>query len=718
MEWIEEANQEDEHLNETLSFDEYFDIFKKYPERECRPSHKYLIDMLHYFKNLFQTYHADAPPVFGQNGPQKSLFQNLKNFQEEGINNKFILLVGPNGSSKSSLVKKLIKGAEEYSKIHEGALYTFSWIFPREKYIKGGGLGLNPSSQRPTHINSYAKLDDKEINAILNSELRDHPILLIPKNYRQKLIEDKLHSHPDLLTAIKKSYLYQGDLSKRNKMIYEALLKNYKGDHHEILKHIRVERFTISKRYSIGAATIEPQMHVDAQMHQMTMDKRLASLPPGLQSLNLFSLQGEIIMANRGILEYSDLLKRPLETYKYLLTTTESGSINLRGILTELDILFIGTSNEIHLAAFHQHPDYNSFKARLNFIRVPYLLDYKKEEMIYNEQIKGLKNKSIFGPHSLTLLCMFAVMTRLRVCQEKNYSNKKLANIVVTLNPLEKCLFFSENDPPNRLTMENKQILKQSINEVRQEFENEHLYEGKFGISPRDIKNIIYEMTSQYKNITTIDVIDFLEKLGQKKNDYDFLNMTSQGDFHNPEKIIALIREYALNLFDKELRGSLGLVDNRSYENYIKRYIENINALIKGERIKNAITGQFEECDQYFIKEFENNISLQEDPHSFRSHLISKLGAYYLDNPKKRITYSNVFPNLINNLQESFRQEQKKVIKNISKNIVFFESEREEQDNGKHKKEIQSVINNLVEQYGYSFDGALTLFKHIVKEKY
>lgn len=53
----------------------------------------------------------------------------------------------------------------------------------------------------------------------------------------------------------------------------------------------------INRRYSIGATTIEPQLHVDANLQQITMDRRLASLPPSLQSLNLFSISGEVVLA-------------------------------------------------------------------------------------------------------------------------------------------------------------------------------------------------------------------------------------------------------------------------------------------------------------------------------------------------------------------------------------------------------------------------------------
>ncbi len=728
MDWIKEANQQNQHHQEVLAYNDYMELFEKDPRRESRPTFEYLYDMLNYYgKNedgsyaLFTKKHIDTQKVFGQRKVQESIVQNLINFQEEGFNNRFILLVGPNGSSKSSMVRKIMKGAEEYSETEDGAIYSFSWIFPIDNYVKGT-LGLNTESRNSRDLPSFAYLEDKEISAILPSELKDHPLLLIPKEYRQKILEEKLCDFPEFLDHVKKSYLYQGDLSKRNRMIYDALLKNYKGQHDEVLKHIRVERIKISKRYSSGAVTIEPQMHVDARIQQITMDKRLSNLPPSLQSLNMFQLSGEVILANRGILEFSDLLKRPLDTYKYLLTTMETGHINLGGIVTELDIFFIGTSNEVHLAAFKQHPDFNSFKGRFNFIRVPYLLNYRDEEKIYKEQIDGLSDKSKFEPHSLTALCLFAIMSRLRSSQTKNFDDKKLATIISNINPLEKSLFIADNIMPDRLDSESKQILLNGKDDVLGEFEFENLYEGKFGISPRDLKKIIYKLSSRHEQITFVEIIEYLQKLITKKNDYDFLNMTPQADYHHPARFIALIKDHCINLFDLELRESLGLVDERSYEDYIRRYIENVNALLKGEKVKNTITGRFEPVDDYFIKEFESNIGLKEKVETFRSHLISTLGAYYLDNPGANINYDTVFPDLVTKLQESFRKEQKKVIENVAKNLVFFEAEISEDDktplSQKHKDQIQVIVDNLQNKYGYSLNGALGGLKYLIKERY
>lgn len=731
MNWIDKANNSIDLQIETLSFNDYMEIFNNNPVSECRPTYDFIMDMLNYYgKNedgsykLFQMEHPDCPAVFGQKKVQSSLAQNISNFRKEGFNNKFILLIGPNGSSKSSIVKKLIKGLEDYSETDAGKLFSFSWIFPIDNYVKGT-LGLN-STIRESNISSYAYLEDKEISAIMPSELKDHPLLLIPREYRQNLIEEMLKNHPERLESVKKSYLYRGDLSKRNRMIYDALLKNYKGKHQEVLKHIRVERFNISKRYSNAAVTIEPQIHVDARMHQITMDRRLQSLPPSLQSLNLFSLQGEAVMANRGVLEYSDLLKRPLDAYKYLLMTMETGSINLQGILTELDIFFIGTSNEIHLAAFKQHPDFNSFKGRFNFITVPYLLDIKEEEKIYKEQVDGLKDNSIFAPHALSALSLFAVMTRMRVCQTKNYPDKKLANIATNLNPLEKALFLAEIELPEKLDIESKQILKHGLEEVINEYVHDGLYEGKFGLSPRDMKHIIYKLSSYHQHVTFMEVLEYLTKLIQKKSEYDFLNMAPQADYHNPPRFLEMIKEYNLNIFDRELRNSLGLVDDRSYEDFIRRYVENINALIKGEKIKNSTTGKFIDPDDYFIKEFESSITLKEDPKTYRSLLISKLGAYSLDNPGKPIVYTEVFPDLVDRLQESFRIEQKKVIMNISKNLVFFEAEHAKQENNlattplseENRKQIKMVLSNLETKFGYAENAAMNLMKFLIKERY
>jgi serine protein kinase len=735
MKWLEEVNKEQDHSKEIFSFDEYMKMVESHPRREARISCQYLKDMFDYFGKddkggfkLFSIDNHECPPVYGQIKTQQEIYQNLINFTEEGFNNKFLLLVGPNGSAKSSLIKKMMMAAENYSETDEGALYSYSWIFPIDTYIKGS-LGLSSKATEKL-TTTFAHLEDKDISAILPSELKDHPLLLIPKPARQKLLDNLLSKFPDQLETIKLSYLYHGDMSKRNRMIFDALLQNYKGSYTDVYKHIRVERFTINRRYSSAAVTVEPQLHVDARLQQITMDRRLNSLPPSLQSLNLFSLNGEVVMANRGMIEFSDLLKRPLDAFKYLLMTMESRNVNLQGIITELDIFFVGSSNEIHLSAFKQHPDFNSFKGRFNFLKVPYLLNAKDETNIYNEQIHVLKGKCVFEPHALETFCYFASMTRLRCPQVKNFLDEKLGKIASNLNPLEKTLLLSVEQIPDYLSSESKQILKLGINDIYHEYENDNLYEGKFGISPREMKQLIYEIASKYNHVSFVQAIEFLEEFIERKNEYDFLNIAAQGDFHHPRRFLDLLDEYQLDFFDNEVRDSLGLVDARSYEDYIAKYILHISSLIKGEKIKNSVTGKFEVSDMFFINEFETSIALREKPEDFRSHMISMLGAYSLDNPGKPIKYTVVFAEIVKALQESFRSEQKKTIDKIAKNLVYFISEKEMKKSknvANHQKtpltkdareDIEKVINNLKNKYHYTDEGALSLLQYLIKKRY
>ena len=98
---------------------------------------------------------------------------------------------------------------------------------------------------------------------------------------------------------------------------------------------------------------------------------------------------------------------------------------------------------------------------------------------------------------------------------------------------------------------------------------------------------------------------------------------------------------------------------------------------------------------------------------------------HYLDNPNDDFTYCDVFPDLVSKLQESFRKEQKKVIEIVAKNLVFYESEVKGSDSNSasplsqnHKEQIETIVKNLQDKHGYSLNGALSVLKYIIKERY
>ncbi|MBF0299746.1 MAG: precorrin-8X methylmutase, partial [Oligoflexia bacterium] len=88
----------------------------------------------------------------------------------------------------------------------------------------------------------------------------------------------------------------------------------------------------------------------------------------------------------------------------------------------------------------------------------------------------------------------------------------------------------------------------------------------------RDAVNAAIKAIKSACNIF-VDVEMIAAGINKKRKDY-FAN-----------NVYSFITDNELDIFDQHLRDSLSLVDDRSYENYIARYIQNITSLIKGEKI-------------------------------------------------------------------------------------------------------------------------------------
>ena len=124
-----------------LSFEEWLDAFLADPQRHARSSAQYLLDAIdHFGSESLETPHGkvrryaifDRPfddglgRVAGQEEVQGAIHRILANFVQARRANKLILLHGPNGSAKSSIVAALARGLEVYSRKPEGALYRIN----------------------------------------------------------------------------------------------------------------------------------------------------------------------------------------------------------------------------------------------------------------------------------------------------------------------------------------------------------------------------------------------------------------------------------------------------------------------------------------------------------------------------------------------------------------------------------------------------------------
>src|SRR5881628_3573672 len=124
------------------TFEEYLTIVIEHPE-VTRSAYQRLYDMIlshgteevyenkekftrYRFFTDFAAQHGDA--IYGLDRPIMHLVNCFMSAAKGyGTERRVLLLHGPVGSSKSTIARLLKKGLEQYSKIDEGMLFTFSW---------------------------------------------------------------------------------------------------------------------------------------------------------------------------------------------------------------------------------------------------------------------------------------------------------------------------------------------------------------------------------------------------------------------------------------------------------------------------------------------------------------------------------------------------------------------------------------------------------------
>jgi predicted Ser/Thr protein kinase len=648
---------------------------------------------------------------------QNRVYRLLGNFVREGRVNKLILLHGPNGSAKSTFVSNLMRALEVYSTTEAGAIYRFNWIFPSQK-VQRGGIGFSDRGYDTS--DSFAALEDEFVDAKLIDELRDHPLLLIPGPKRREIIEERLAGSEGASDFVPSDYILYGELGPRNKQVFEALLSAYRGDFLKLLRHVQVERFYISRRYREAAVTIEPQLAVDARTRQITMDRSFGSLPSALQSVSLHEYQGELVDANRGILEYSDLLKRPLEAYKYLLGTVEQSRVSLDTAILYLDELFVGSSNESHLAVFKEVPEFQSFKGRLELVRVPYLLDYTVERSIYELQIRQSSVGKHIAPHTRTVAALWAVLTRMRKPLPEKYP-KGLADMVAKLTPIEKAELYATGAAPEGLTPEQAKDLSGSIDKIWSESDAYPNYEGRTGASPREIKVLLLNAAQnpRYGCVSPLGVFDEMEELVKNVTVYEFLKQEPlPGGYHENKKFIYIVRERYLDLIDEEVRSSMGLVEEQQYTQLFERYVNNVSHWVKKERLRNPITGRMEDPDEDLMSEVEKTLGVGAKKDDFRHEVISRIGAWSLDHPNQKPNYGDVFPRHFAALRESYFEQQKKVLKKTNEEMLVYLAEGPSRLDKESLARVEITLRNLTDRFGYCEKCAKDAVSYLLRKRY
>jgi predicted Ser/Thr protein kinase len=696
-----------------LSFAQYMAAFSARPHLLGRSGAQFILATLDHFgrtersgavgrRTRFGLF--DAPfdggreRLIGQEEVQEAFYHTVADFVRERRTGRLLLLHGPNGSAKTTFVQCLARAMVHYSKTEEGGLYSFNWVFPRSSYL-GKRVGFESGAASEPH-ETYAFLDERDVAAVIPGDLRDHPIFLLPAEERQQFLDALVRDGAVPEGFHFSDHLVNGDLSPVSRRIFDALLAAYGGDLSRVLAHVQVVRFYMSRRYRTGIVTIEPQMHVDASIRQITMDESYANLPAVLRHVPIFELSGDLVDANRGLIEFSDLLKRPIEAFKYLLGTCETARITVGGVILYLDILFVGTTNDKYVDAFTRTPDFPSFKGRMELIRVPYLRNYEVEREVYDMQFERSMVGRHVSPHATWAAALWAVLTRLRRPDPEG-APAALKGVLEGLSPMAKADLYAHGRPPSGLKSDVARELVQSIGWLSDEGAAASPYEGGFGASPREVRGVLMAAgrSTDVECLHPVGVFQAIRDLCRQKALYEFLQFTPSGEYHDVLALLEAVIERYTERVDREFQLAMGLVSDDEFERLLQRYATHVSAFLKKESVMDPITRLPVPADEAFLKDIEDRCGVGEARERARQDFLGRIASFSLDNPGVEVPYRTLYEAWFEKLRTAYFREVRGEIHRTLRGVMdHLDGTKLSPD---EDAAARKAVANLVERFGY-----------------
>jgi hypothetical protein len=343
-------------------------------------------------------------------------------------------------------------------------------------------------------------------------------------------------------------------------------------------------------------------------------------------------------------------------------------------------LVFTGSANDINLLEFRalRASEYQSFRQRLRLVPVPYLLDYRVERKIYQEQVGDLLRGVHIAPHVPRLLALWGVMTRLRRPDPAEYP-ERIRETMGSLTPLQKADLYAYGRVPSGLSSDEARELLAAVPRmhrerfgqaiVRTESGEQHVlgdYEGSFGSSVRELKGVLLAVASD-PGTTAVTVPRLFEELRSYLEDHAnqrWMELEPAAGFHRLDgegSITDAAWQRWLDLSDSEIREALGLVDEQRYLELFRRYAIHSSYYLKKEKLFDEVTGQLTNPDQKFMAEIEDSIDVKarNDRDRFRKEIWARIGAWALSHPNEEPAYDQIFSDYFSRMREEYYRQQK-----------------------------------------------------------
>lgn len=533
------------------------------------------------------------------------------------VRKRILLLMGPVSGGKSTLVTMLKRGLEAYSLTDRGAVFG----------IKGC----------PMH---------------------EDPLHLIPHYLRKDFYDEY-------------GIRIEGNLSPLNMMRLE---QEYNGRIEDVL----VERIFFSEDRRVGIGTFSPSDPKSQDIADLTGSIDFSTIAEyGSESdPRAYRFDGELNKANRGMMEFQEMLKCDEKFLWHLLSLTQEGNFKAgRFALISADELIVAHTNETEYRSFISNKKNEALHSRIIVMPIPYNLKVSEEEKIYEKMISESDVSDVhIAPHTLRVAAMFTILTRMKEPKKGDIDLVKKMR-----------LYDGESvEGYNQADVE--------------ELKKEHGDEGMSGIDPRYVINRI-SSTIIRKEMSSINALDVLRSLKEGLDQHSSITPELRERYLN---YISLARKEYDDIAKKEVQKAFVYSYEESAKTLMDNYLDNVEAYCNKIKLRDQLTGEEINPDEKLMRSIEEQIGISENAKkAFREEILIRISAYARKG--KRFDY-----NSHDRLREAI---QKKLFHDL-KDVVKITTSTKTPDEQQLKK-VNEVVARLIDEHGYNSTSANELLRYV-----
>ncbi|MCH8062597.1 MAG: protein prkA [Chloroflexi bacterium] len=528
---------------------------------------------------------------------------------------RILLLLGPPASGKSTIVALLKYALERFTRTDSGAVYG----------IKG-------------------------------CPMQEDPLHLIPHAMRKKLQDEH-------------GLYIEGDLCPRCRFVVRT---QYGGK----ISQVPVSRVVFSEQEAIGighyVATSSP---TDASLLVGSVDTAQLQGDRLEVAGKAFRLDGELNVANRGLMEFGDIFKADGHLLTTLLGLAQEQLIKMdRFGSVYADEVLIAHSNEGDFKAFMCDESTEALRDRIVRIYVPYNLRVSEEVKIYQNMLTSGGMETIhMPPLTLPAISTFAVLSRMEP------PSKQGVSLIDKLRAYDglKVDNFSHAD----VEMEKKL----------------HPNEGMHGISPRSVMNRL-SARSSLQDICCLSALNAIDSLWQGRG--ESVGLSEDETARYLEFITMAVNEYgrqALEAVQKAIDENF----ESAAESMLIDYLSDVAAWQECDSTEGA-SGELERR----LKEMERHAGISEKGRKKFRLEVSKL---FPDYENRGIAYDYTAEHRLRAAIEKRLLPDKKTLKSVLEPPKPVERQEE------WRRQRRGIYDRLIAQYGFCSECAEDTVEYVIR---